>query len=482
MRTLINILNEEDSSNQPNSIELTSMKSVIASKIKELPDDDATAKALREIEELLTHIHAGGKMGMINGELSAIHDPTITGYQKKLARYIYGLEATPEQRKELFTLWRADKLLNIEKLLTKGKRSFSDLVNKYDTNPLIKEIVNDMMREQALGQGKGEFGLSILSKRINKQAGKGDLNIAGRAIELKTTDGGAARFTDQEVRPAAGFEQAARDLNTFVIRELGTKLPSSGLNLGVAVDLYQTIPEKRKKQFLAMVANVVQLIFGGKTASKEDIKGIVNGIKSGQVGQAQQAYAVASYNYYMSSKDDEGVLYIDLTKEPIETVFFRDAKELAKDNLRLDAGTVYLTSIKDVRLPYPQTKIVTTTFGANARASAEKQAHAAAVKAASAKNMPVSQKVSGKRAPTKAEVTQMFTDYATGWARVNGIPTTARTINGLVNIITVGRLSGLSNTAIEKQLKAQIPGLQPAQVKKSAPRQRRPGEAPRQRR
>ena len=37
--------------------DLSSLKKVVTSKIKELPEDDATARALKEIQDLLAHIH-----------------------------------------------------------------------------------------------------------------------------------------------------------------------------------------------------------------------------------------------------------------------------------------------------------------------------------------------------------------------------------------------------------------------------------------
>ena len=101
--------------------DLSSLKKVVTSKIKELPEDEATVKALKEIEDLLKHVHAGGKMGIINGELKKIDDPTVTAAQKLLARYIMSLDMTPDQRDELFTLWREDKLVNRKKLLSSGK-------------------------------------------------------------------------------------------------------------------------------------------------------------------------------------------------------------------------------------------------------------------------------------------------------------------------------------------------------------------------
>jgi hypothetical protein len=45
------------------------------------------------------------------------------------------------------------------------------------------------------------------------------------------------------------------------------------------------------------------------------------------------------------------------------SVFFKDADELADSGLRLHAGTTYITSTADVRLPYPQIEIVDTTGG-----------------------------------------------------------------------------------------------------------------------
>lgn len=354
--------------------ELAAMKAVIAGKIKSLPDDDVTAKALREIEDLLKNVNAGGKLGIINGELQSINDESVTAAQKLLARYILSIDMTPDQRDDLFNLWRKDKLVKKNVLLSKGKKNFADIITNYNKNPAIKEISNDLMRITALGQGKGEFGLSVMSKSISKPE-KGDLLIDGRKIEAKTTEGGAGRFTDQEVRPGKGFEAAANTLNDFVTSR-GQALPGSGVSLTVAVDFGQQLEGKDKTQYFNLVETVIKLIFGGS-----DVSALMSAIKSGNQNQAKAEYAKASFNYYMSMKDDEGVLYINLTTDPITTVFFKDAEELTDSALRLQMKGAYITSTKDVRLPYPQMDIVDTSFGANAAAAAEKKAAKAAPKA-----------------------------------------------------------------------------------------------------
>jgi hypothetical protein len=304
---------------------------------------------------------------------------------------------TPDQREELFGLWRSDKLVKHNVLLGKGQKDFSQIITSYDSNPAIKELVNDLMRVAALGQGKGEFGLSVLSKKINKPE-KGDLLIGNRKIEAKTTDGGAGRFTDQEVRPAEGFEVAARTLNAFC-KSLNVPVPKSGLSLTQAVALSVSLKEDKKQQaqFLKLTGDVIKIIFGGKEADGAAVKQIVDAIKAGNQGAALQEYAKASFNYYMSKKDDEGVLYMNLTTDPISTVFFKDADELSSSKLRFHSGTVYITSIADVRLPYPQMEIVGTTFGANAAAKAAKAAAKAAkatakAQAKTSKSAPVAVK------------------------------------------------------------------------------------------
>ena len=365
MRDLIDLLKlyEAPSNNLPNVDEIEAFKKIIAGKIKQLPDDDNTAKALREIEDLLKHVNAGGKMGIINGELASINDPTVSAAQKELARYIMSIDMTPADRDQLFTLWRGNKLVKIDQLLGHGKKNFSEIITGYKTNPAIRELSNELMRISALGQGKGEFGLSVMSKSINKQEGKGDLNISGRPIEVKTTDGGAGRFTDQEVRPGAGFDQAARQLNAF-IKQYQPGLAKSGANLDGLIGFYEVLstnPDLKEDAtaLLDMIKNVIQNIFEG-----EDVSKIIEAIKRGDVNSAKQEYAKANFNYYMSRKKDEGVLYISLVKDPIMSVFFKDADELADSGLRLHAGTTYITSTSDVRLPYPQIEIVDTTGGA----------------------------------------------------------------------------------------------------------------------
>lgn len=335
---------------------LYGLKVVIATKIKDLPPDEKTQKLLHEIEDLLSHVDAGGRKGHIGAELEAINDKDVHKARSLLAKYVLSLEMTPQQRTELFTRWKNDQLVNIDVLLSVGKHSIPQVINGYDDskNPAIKELVDDLAQVAALGQGKGEFLLSVLSKRITKLH-KGDLGIDGKQVEVKTQDVGGGRFFDQEVRPAASYSgQADTFLKTWPAK-VGAKVAGSGVKLIDMINIGDALPPNEKTKYYNDVTKLLSSIFPGMDISK-----IVGGMKVGNIGASKQAYAVTNLDYYRGiKKDDAGILFIDISKPVAEFVFFTNAQELAQGGLRLHAETVYPAS-KDPRNAYPQMRIIVT--------------------------------------------------------------------------------------------------------------------------
>lgn len=507
MRDLINLITlVESPGNLPNAQELEAFKSAIASKIKVLPADDATAKTLKEIEELLQHVNAGGRMGMIKGQLHAVNDPAVLAAQKRLAQYLASMEVTPEDRAELFSLWKSDRLVNIDKLLSKKQVTFEEIFTNYGKNAAITELVDDVMSASDLGQGKGEFGLNVLSKSVAKpgglgdftdgvktgedskeeQKGKGDLIIKSgskwRKIECKTTDGGAARFSDQEVRPAEGYEAASRELQRFVEGFKGTEmyqtvLPKGmakgyGLNMRSAVELYDWFKkDKNGPIYLDMVEKVITLIFGGKTADKPRIAAIMKAFKAGNANEVIQQYAQASFGFYMSRKDDEGVLAINLPSKTV--VFYSTVDDLTKQSLRFNADTIYLTAVDAARGAYPQMSVMKTTFGANAAAAAEKQAQKDATKAAKAAPIgaPAMDQTPSNAAQRKQLEDRVFA-FVTNQANIKGIFDQAMIDE--VSVQTMDMLvQGMPTDQIKKQVNALLTQKKapPAQPQVQQPQQ-----------
>jgi len=373
--------------------EIKQMKSNLLGQLRDLPDDEKTRKALIEIEEVLEGINAGGRMALIKNQLQQIKDPAVMAFQQDLAMYVFTLDADPSERKKLLDYWKAGTIVDIDKLLSKNQHSFEEIFKDYSTNNAIKQLVDRVMTVSALGQGKGEFGLNVLSKYIAKPAEekakisdeenesddsekKGDLliffNSDWRKIECKTTHGGSARFGDQQVTPnMATFAPAAAALNQFVTSNMALfrrvsgkdRFPTAGLALSYAIEMYKLFTPDKKTKFSKLVEDCVQAIFHGPRM-KKFVAGIMAAFQTGNINEAKEIWGQANFTYYLSQKDDFGVLNTNLNSKNF--VFYNTTGDLKKQGLRFNLDTPYLSSSKDPnRTVYPQVEIVPTTFGGN---------------------------------------------------------------------------------------------------------------------
>lgn len=471
---------------------LEGMKDLIARRIRSLPDDEATAKALQEIEDMLQHLGTkGGRISSIGKEILEVDDDAVKDAKKVLARLVLSIaeevNATPEQKAEFFELWKSNQLVNIAAILDPDNRGvslkFTDVFTQYGEglNPLITEFVNEVMNVSELGMGRGEFGLNVLSKSVGVSKGgkkedgeggakKGDLqvNLDGKTyqVELKTEQGGAARFGDQEVRPAEGFESAAIALNNYVkkhksYKEIGFTLSGSGMNLNQAIKFHQVVSPADKTKFLGLVRSCLSLIFGNiKGGRKEhlirlkrNVNEIMAAIEVGDNGGAAQAYSQASFNFYMSRKHDDGVLYCNLNTKSF--VYYDDAAQLLAAGLRFHAKAApYISATKDpVRSVYPQLSVQSTTFGGQAAQKELKQ-------------------ISKGKAPTVApDFSERLASWATSLANRRGV-NNQRVINGMTLSAMKMIQQKMSSEEIIAELERLYPQLAPTvKTKKVQPQQ-----------
>jgi len=337
---------------------IEALKGNLSSKIKELPTDPETMKLLHEIEDLLASIGAGSRTKYVGNVLQTIEDPDVNKAQKLLAKYVMSLDASPKDRQAMIDLWKADKLVNVQLLLTPGKHTVADLINAYDQNPAVKEMTDDLSQIAALGQGKGEFMLSVFSKKITK-AEKGDLAIQGvGTVEVKTTDKGAGRFMDQQVRPTQNYQASVNDFKTTfkdIIAQQGIK--TAGISITNLIKINGALNVKQRDLFTKKLSTAISNLF---PSAQNMVGPIVDSIVAGNANQAKQRYAVANLNNYMAQKkDDVGILAINLAKNPYTFVFFTDNKSLNAGGMRLHSSTGYPIAV-DFRDAYPQTDIVDT--------------------------------------------------------------------------------------------------------------------------
>jgi hypothetical protein len=345
---------------EPDSDPLYNLKLTIANKIKVMPVDPKTENALHEIEDLLATIGAGTRSEFAGGELVKINDPDVNAAQKLLAKYILSMDSKPADRKAMMQEWaKDDGLIDVKALLTPGKNTVASIVKGYESNPAIKELADDLVQVASLGQGKGEFMLSVFSKRITK-AKKGDLQVDGFGqVEVKTTDVGAGRFYDQQVRPTTQYQGSVNDfVKTFKETIDATNLMSTtGISIQGLIDLKAALPPEQRDIFKSKLTAVITNLFA---TTPELAKPVIDAIIVGNANQAKQRYAVANLNNYTATKtEDKGILMINIAKSPFTFVFFNDNASLNAGGMRLHSSTAYPIT-NDPRNAYPQTQIVST--------------------------------------------------------------------------------------------------------------------------
>ncbi len=391
---------------------LYSLKLAIAHKIKELPPTPEAKNSLEDIEDLLSHIEVGGRRKATVTNFDSWSDVDVKKAKELLAKYIVSLDAPVAYKKSMIDQWKNGGLIDTN-LLLDGSHNIEQIVKGYGSNPAVKELADDLLQVASLGKGKGEFMLKVLSPAItDPPGGKGDILVAEvGTVEVKTTDGGAGRFYDRQVKAGPKYSSLASQFIKKYVKYFDeqpsqeptiapqqsapvTPMPSAGkvpaqptqvqpppaeqpameakkkapaepkkfslsktgLNMDHLVALYPKVPAELKSSFTADLTEVLGEIF---MEAPEYAGAVVNAITAGNSGKAKQLYGVGALNNYMAYKDDVGILYIDLTSKPATFTFFTDNASLNKGGLRLNIGTVYPIATNE-QYAFPQTSIVKT--------------------------------------------------------------------------------------------------------------------------
>jgi len=192
---------------------LFDLKSKIVHKIKELEYTPETQHYLDEIQEILSNVQLGGRKKSIETDFENWTDEDVKAAKTLLARYVISLDAPTGYKKSMLAQWKEGGLINVDLLLSGKRHTINEIVKDYDSNPAIQEMTNDLLQVSSIGKGKGEFMLKVMSPMIKSPSdNKGDVEVTGfGTVEVKTTDRGAGRFTDRQVKPGKGYQQAVNN-------------------------------------------------------------------------------------------------------------------------------------------------------------------------------------------------------------------------------------------------------------------------------
>ena len=354
-------------------LNLTESKDDLIAKLSDLPDDEATKKLVNYIEQLIDDMGVGGKIQSLSSQLEIIPDVDVKKAVNQIAKIIASIEMSPTERAQLFVDWKADKIVNVDALLSTSTVSLETIFNGYGDKgeSHITELVDDLNQVVQYGIGPGEFALAVLSQRIEgigassgdnedgEGEGKGDLLIDKSPIELKTTRKNSARFNDRQVVASDSYKTMVTAFFTKYdekFKELeaqGLKVRvKSGMQQGHVINFLKAVPEAEKE-----VAEIISNIF---TALPISGGPIARFLAQGDKNQAMQLIAQSNVNNYLTHKRGSGnlagILFLDLNKQAF--TFIKEVSDLEGTGLRLHAKTNYLITTSEN--PFANTSIVDT--------------------------------------------------------------------------------------------------------------------------
>ena len=337
---------------------LLGLRQDVLSKLESLPQTKEARRTLEKVRELLQATDATDNLKAYADRIADLgtNDSDVANAVEQLTKLIGAVvQMSSVKDRELFLKkWEADQIVKVDKLMKGGEvMKLSQLFNYYGKSKAVTYVVNSLAKDAGYGLGKGEFLLAVLSRRIQKAPGKGDLLIDGKSIEVKATDGGSPRFSDQEVRVAQGYEQTRDTLFDLYKEEIAQTggAGSTGLNLARWVQVGQATTVD-KPTFAKNTTALLDKIFPNMNNSE-----LANAIAAGQLGKAKSLYANSCFTRYMTIKQDEAVLYINLAKKDPTYVMFRSVEDLASMGLYLHADTIYILGMSGQRDVYPQMSV-----------------------------------------------------------------------------------------------------------------------------
>jgi hypothetical protein len=342
------------------------LRAEVIDAIKNLPDDKESKRIIQKVKDLLTHVDVGSSLEAFKQKLEPIaaNDTDVEKAMNQLTNLIAAAAArtTVGDRDFLMKKWSADQIVKKDRLRTAGKNfTIDQMFNFYNKSQAITFIVDALSKVEGYGMGKGEVVFAVLSKAITK-ASKGDLEILdtnpdGTAssfkIEVKATDGGSPRFSDQEVKTGPGYEQKRDELIEKYRPQLEAlkAIKATGVNLNMWIAVGQD-PKTDKDGYYTDTLELLEKIFPGQ--DNTELAGL---IASGKDGASKALYSNKTFERYMNMKNDDVVMYINFAADTPTYTIFTTVEDLAKIGFRFHAQTIYILG-QGTRSTYPQMSVV----------------------------------------------------------------------------------------------------------------------------
>ena len=257
---------------------------------------------------------------------------------EKLANLIVHVEGTVEE-KEKFAKDYPAGFVDTAKLLNGSQNSFADIIADGFPERVFRLLAIELT---AQGVGPGEIALAVLSPKIKhsgRSSGGGDLNIDGKAVEVKTTVSKGGRWSD--ARKANLNMRAIKDAITEITTANDIELPAR-----VGIPFWVNTVRPLIQADTAVLDKVTKIMADG-LFSHVDNSAYKEALQTGDVNTIKDAVLSTGYDNYKKYAGFDGMLLIDVRGQGMAQYFE------TYDDMRgyTSASTIYLMAPESEAMP-----------------------------------------------------------------------------------------------------------------------------------
>lgn len=288
------------------------------------------------IQKVLMALEGGGLTTRLQNVMSK--DPDAKKILEKATETVLQSKGTPAEV-DAFIKQYPKGIVNIQTLISPGKKSWSEVFIGYETNNFTARVINNFYGLKNQGIGPGEVCLSVMSPQIfhsGSKPGAGDIYIEGAGhYEIKGELAKAGRLYDTR--------KAQVDMNTIQKVRTQLKLTKPRVNLN---DLIAAKPNQA--QVTSLITSILRYV------NPTQVGNFVKNIMSGNEAEAKIEHTKLAYQNYqaMTAKGKDtfvGIIFMSRRGEWTNTITNLD--ELVQN---LAVGTIYVMSPDQADF-FPQT-------------------------------------------------------------------------------------------------------------------------------
>jgi hypothetical protein len=321
MRNLINLLNED-----------ASLKKTIVDLVKNTNEEPVLQRVLKVL-----------KSGNIEDRVAKVlsQDADASKFTQKIAEFINNIDA-PIEEKDDFLKRYSKGIVDTKGLLSGSPKTFGDFLGHNDFVVELFKIMSINLVSQ--GVGPGEVALAVLSPNISwsgRVKGGGDVQIDGKAVEVKTSVSSGGRWVNARKAnmDMSGIKKAIAEAEQAALIKLTGDKSTPLREMPDRLSLNAWVDEIRPHigQDKALLAACTKVMADGLFKHTNN-KAYQQALMQGGQQDILMALMKVGYDNYKACSDFEGILLMDMKNETAQ--YFTEFDQM-KGRIKIDSAYLY---------------------------------------------------------------------------------------------------------------------------------------------